>query len=148
MEAWRTRQFEYTWLRTLSGRYADFWQVTQDALVVAAAASQLDLTPNLRDGLMRTFLELKAWPDVAPALAALKARGVRMAFLANPTVEMLEAPMRNSGLEGLLEAPLSTDRVHLSRIARTGWGQTPSAFCEEIVFAASASWDAAKQAFG
>ena len=24
--AWRTRLFEYTWLRTLGGHYADFWQ--------------------------------------------------------------------------------------------------------------------------
>ena len=36
---------------------------------------------------------------------------MRMALLANPTVEMLDAPMRNAGLEGLLEAPLGTDRV-------------------------------------
>jgi 2-haloacid dehalogenase len=26
--AWRTRQFEYQWLHTLSGHYADFWQTT------------------------------------------------------------------------------------------------------------------------
>jgi 2-haloacid dehalogenase len=139
-------------LRTLSGRYADFWQITQDALVVAAAASQLDLTPDLRDGLMRTFLELKAWPDVAPALAALKARGLRMAFLANPTVEMLEAPMRNSGLEGLLEAPLSTDRVQAYKPDPRAYQMGLDAFGlkrEEIVFAASASWDAAgAKAFG
>ena len=29
--AWRTRQFEYSWLRTMSGNYADFWQVTEQA---------------------------------------------------------------------------------------------------------------------
>ena len=34
--AWRTRQFEYTWLRTMSGRYADFWHVTEEALIFAA----------------------------------------------------------------------------------------------------------------
>src|ERR1043165_3771246 len=32
MAAWRTRQFEYTWLRTLTRRYADFWLVTEEAL--------------------------------------------------------------------------------------------------------------------
>jgi 2-haloacid dehalogenase len=146
MEAWRTRQFEYTWLRTLSGRYADFWQVTQEALVVAATASRLDLTPDTRDRLMQTFLELKVWPDVAAALAQLKARGMRMAFLANPTVEMLEAPMRNAGLEGLLEAPLSTDRVRAYKPDPRAYQMGLDAFSfkrEEIVFAASASWDAA-----
>jgi 2-haloacid dehalogenase len=152
MEAWRTRQFEYTWLRTLSGRYADFWQVTQQALVVAATASEIDLTPDLRDRLMQTFLELKVWPDVAPALGALKASGLRMAFLANPTVEMLDAPMRNAGLEGLLEAPLSTDRVRAYKPDPRAYQMGLDAFGlkrEEIVFAASASWDAAgAKAFG
>jgi 2-haloacid dehalogenase len=152
MEAWRTRQFEYTWLRTLSGRYADFWQVTQEALVVAATASRLELPPDTRDRLMQTFLELKVWPDVAPALPQFKARGVRMAFLANPTVEMLEAPMRNSGLEGVLEAPLSTDRVQAYKPDPRAYRMGLDAFGlkrEEIVFAASASWDAAgAKAFG
>jgi 2-haloacid dehalogenase len=29
---WRTKQLQYTWLRTLMGRYVEFWQVTGDAL--------------------------------------------------------------------------------------------------------------------
>ena len=29
---WRDKQLEYTWLRTLQNRYADFWQVTGEAL--------------------------------------------------------------------------------------------------------------------
>src|ERR1700677_1208032 len=62
--AWRTRQFEYTWLRTLSGRYADFWQVTEDALVYATNTLNLDLTPEKRGRLMQAYLELKIWPDV------------------------------------------------------------------------------------
>jgi 2-haloacid dehalogenase len=48
---WRTRQFEYTWLRTLYGHYADFWRVTQDSLVFAAFGRGIYLrqyTPDLR----------------------------------------------------------------------------------------------------
>ena len=29
---WRDKQLQYTWLRTLQNRYADFWQVTGEAL--------------------------------------------------------------------------------------------------------------------
>ena len=152
MHAWRTRQFEYTWLRTLSRRYADFWQVTQEALVVAAKATGLDLTATRRDHLMQTFLELKVWPDVEATLRELKARGVRMAFLANPTEQMLEAPIRNSGLDGLLEPPLSVDRVRAYKPDPRAYQMGLDAFGlrrEEIVFAASASWDAAgAKAFG
>lgn len=29
---WRDKQLQYTWLRSLQDRHADFWQVTGDAL--------------------------------------------------------------------------------------------------------------------
>ena len=29
---WRTKQLEYTWLRSLMKKHADFWQVTRDGL--------------------------------------------------------------------------------------------------------------------
>jgi len=152
MEAWRMRQFEYTWLRTLSRRYADFWQVTQEALTVAAVGLKLDMPSEARERLMQTFLELKTWPDVEPALRDLKARGVRMAFLANPTPRMLQAPIENSALDGLLEEPLSTDRVQAYKPDPRAYQMGLDAFGlarEEIVFAASASWDAAgAKAFG
>ena len=152
MEIWRSRQFEYTWLRTLSRRYVDFWQVTQEALVFAARAAKLDLAADQRDALMQAFLELKAWPDVAPVLRDLKDRDIRMAFLANPTVKMFDAVVRNSGLEGLLEEHLSTDRVQAYKPDPRAYQMGVDAFGrarEEIAFAASASWDAAgAKAFG
>lgn len=36
-QLWRTKQLEYTWLRSLMGQYRDFWQVTQEALDFACA---------------------------------------------------------------------------------------------------------------
>lgn len=152
MEVWRSRQFEYTWLRTLSRRYADFWEVTREALAFAAKATKLDLSADKRDRLMQTFLELKAWPDVAPALRALKDKGIRMAFLANPTAKMFDAVVGNSSLQGLLEEHLSTDRVQAYKPDPRAYQMGPEAFGlgrEEIAFAASASWDAAgAKAFG
>ena len=152
MEAWRIRQFDYTWLRTLMGRYVDFRQVTAEALVTAAAATKLDLGAEARDRLLQTFLELQAWPDVAPALRQFKDRGIRMAFLANPPNEMFDAVVRNSGLEGLLEDHLSTDRVQAYKPDPRAYRMGLDAFRlkrEEIAFAASASWDAAgAKAFG
>ena len=152
MEAWRTRQFEYTWLRTLMGRYVDFRQITREALIVTAEAMKLPLPDTTRDDLLRTFGELKAWPDVAPALRALRERGIRMAFLANPPEAMFDAVVRNSGLAGLLEDHLSTDRVRAYKPDPRAYQMGLDAFGlrrEEIVFAASASWDAAgAKAFG
>ena len=86
--AWRTRQFEYTWLRTLTGSYVDFWHVTEDALVYAAKLVKIELTVEKRNQLMQAFLSLKTWPDALPALQSLKASGMRMALLSNFTAAL------------------------------------------------------------
>ena len=70
--AWRTKQFEYQWLRALGGHYADFWQATEDALGFAATLLKLDLTPDKRKQLIEAYLGLQAWPEVPQALQALK----------------------------------------------------------------------------
>ena len=142
---WRTRQFEYTWLRTLGGRYVDFWQVSEEALVFAAKARGVDFSVARRDQLMQSWLTLKAWPDVAPALQQLKNAGIRMAFLSNLTEKMLDAAVKNSGLEGYFEQHLSTDRVKAFKPASTAYQMGVDAFKlekAEIAFAAFAGWDA------
>ena len=145
-DAWRTRQFEYTRLRTLGGHYADFWQVTEESLVHAAKALAIDLPTGQREQLMQTWLTLKAWPDVAPALQALKAAGIRIAFLSNLTDSMLDAAVKNSRLEGFFEPHLSTDRVRAFKPDPRAYQMGLDAFKlgkEEIAFAAFAGWDAA-----
>jgi len=144
--AWRTRQFEYTWLRTLSNSYIDFWQVTEDALIFAAKSLKLELSAATRRKMMDTFLGLKAWPDAPPALRSLKEAGVRVAFLSNFTERMLDAAVRNSGLNGIFEPHLSTDRVAAYKLDARAYRMALDAFGlkqEQIAFAASAGWDAA-----
>jgi 2-haloacid dehalogenase len=146
MNAWRTRQFEYTWLRTLSGTYADFWQVTQDALAFATKSLNVPLDGATRDALMQTWLELKAWDDARAALDLLRNAGIRMAFLANLTAPMLDAAVRNARLQGFFEGHLSTDRVRAFKPHARAYEMGLEAFGakrEEIVFCASAGWDAA-----
>ncbi|HEU4826702.1 MAG TPA: haloacid dehalogenase type II [Dongiaceae bacterium] len=146
MAAWRTHQFGYAWLRTLGGQYVDFWRVTQDALEASARTLKLSLTASERDALMQTYLELKAWPDAAPVLRRLKDAGLKLAFLSNFTAAMLDAAARNSGLEGLLEAHLSTDRVQAYKPDPRAYAMALDAFGlrrNEIAFVAFAGWDLA-----
>src|SRR5580658_4733233 len=96
---WRTRQFEYTWLRTVGRQYADFWQVTEEALVFSCKALKLELTRADSDRLMQSFLELKAWPDAPAALKELKASGLQMAFLSNFTAALLDHAVKTSSLQ-------------------------------------------------
>jgi 2-haloacid dehalogenase len=145
-EAWRIRQFEYAWLRAVAERYADFWQVTEDALIYAGKALKLDLTAERRERLMQAYLELPPWPDAVSALRALKKAGFRLAFLSNFTPPMLEAGIRNGHLDGLFEHSLSTDAIRSYKPAPRAYGIAIEAFKlkrEEILFAAFAGWDAA-----
>ncbi len=149
---WRTRQFEYMWLRTLSGRYADFRQVTEDSLTFATKSLKVNLTADNRDRLMQAYLELKCWPDVPDALAELKRAGIRLAFLSNMTTQMLEAGIRNSHLDGMFEQILSTDRVKAfkpdPRAYQMGLDRLGLKL-DEVLFTAFAGWDAAgAKAFG
>lgn len=34
-QLWRSKQLEYTWLRSLMGAYEDFWHITEGGLVFA-----------------------------------------------------------------------------------------------------------------
>jgi 2-haloacid dehalogenase len=144
--AWRTRQFEYQWLRALSGRYADFWQTTDEALGFAARMLHLDLDPVKRAQLMQAYLDLRAWPDAAPALGSLKQSGLRLAFLSNMTARMLHSAIGNSGLNGLFEHVLSTDRIASYKPDPAAYRMAMEEFNvarEEILFVAFAGWDVA-----
>jgi len=145
-DAWRTRQFEYQWLRALTGRYADFWQATEDALVFSCEMLKLDLPQNKRERLMDAYLGLKAWPDVMPALESLKSDGIRLAFLSNATSKILNAGIKNSGLDGVFEHVLSTDEIKTYKPDPRAYQMAIDAFNlkrEEILFVPFAGWDAA-----
>ena len=142
---WRLRQFEYTWLRTVMHRYADFWKVTEDALIYAARALKLELGPEARQQLMQAWLQLKAHPDAVEALRSLRKAGIRLAFLSNMTPRMLESAVSNSGLQDLFEPALSTDAVRAFKPDPRAYRMALGAFRlkrEEIVFAAFGAWDA------
>jgi 2-haloacid dehalogenase len=143
---WRSRQFEYTWLRTLTGSYVSFWQVTQEALAFACESLQLALTAQARDRLMQAFLELNPWPDAVPALELLRSRNLRLAFLTNFTPDMLEANIRRAGLGEYFEARLSTDRVGAFKPDPRAYQMGVDHFAlprSAIAFVAFGGWDAA-----
>jgi 2-haloacid dehalogenase len=143
---WRTRQFEYCWLRTLSRAYVDFWQITEEALVFAFKATRIDLSPESRAKLMDAFLQLKPFPDSAAALKAMRDAGIRLAYVSNFTPTMLKLNSENAGIADLFEYALSTDAVKAFKPDPRAYQMAESAFKmqrESIVFAAFGGWDAA-----
>jgi 2-haloalkanoic acid dehalogenase type II len=105
-ELWRQKQLQYTWLRGLAGRHADFWQVTGDALDFALNTLGID-HPDLRARLMDLYLHLGCYPEVPETLRRLQAAGMKLAILSNGTPAMLAAVVRHSALENIFDAIVS-----------------------------------------
>ena len=141
---WRDKQLQYSWLRTLQGRYVDFAVVTGDALDFALDSLGL-ADASLRERLMTLYFTLEAFPDAPPALAALKAKGLRLAILSNGSPSMLEAVVEHAGLSGVFERVFSVDAVgafktdgRVYRYALDGLGLD----AREVCFCSSNGWDA------
>ncbi len=147
---WRSKQLEYTWLRTMSDRYAPFDAVTRDALRHAARALGLALAADDEARLMAQYASLSAFPETVAALRALRELGVPLAILSNGTPAMLEVSARSAGMHELFDRILSADTVRRYKTHPEVYALATAAFdCEpgSIVFASSNGWDAAAGAW-
>jgi 2-haloacid dehalogenase len=141
-QLWRAKQLEYSWLRALMGRHADFWQVTGDALDAALARTGVDRA--VREPLMQAYLSLDAYPEVPEVLRRLRAGGLRAAILSNGEPRMLEAAARSAKIDGFLDAILSVEEIGIFKphpkvyqLAVDRLALPP----EAIAFQSSNAWD-------
>ena len=142
--AWRTRQLEYTWLRSLMGTYADFWQVTEAALVAACQALKLPLDAAAKDLLLDHYLHLDPFPEVKLALQALS--HLPLAILSNGNPKMLHAAVASAGLQGVFAHVISADEVKIYKPVPAVYQLAVNRLGVEkdrIGFVSSNFWDAA-----
>jgi 2-haloacid dehalogenase len=108
---WRSKQLEYTWLRSLMGQYENFESITQAALTFSCHALRLPLSAASANALMGDYRHLLAYADAPSALKDLAPR--KLAILSNGSPEMLQAVVRNAGLQPLFQAVISVDPLHI-----------------------------------
>jgi 2-haloacid dehalogenase len=144
-DLWRTKQLEYTWVRSLMRVHRDFSAITADALDYALARFP-SVNRALREPLLRSYRTLDAYPEVPGVLAALKRAGARLAILSNGTHDMLAAAVASAGIGGHLDAVLSIDdagifktdpRTYQLVVDRMGVRRA------EVSFQSSNRWDVA-----
>lgn len=148
---WREKQLQYTWLRALQGRHADFWQVTGNALDFALETLAISGV-GLRERLMNLYLTLDAFPEVPEVLQGLKKSGFVIGILSNGSPKMLAAAVDGAGIGDLVDYVLSIEEVGIYKphpkvyqLAVDRIGVPPGAMC----FQSSNAWDAyAASAFG
>jgi 2-haloacid dehalogenase len=142
-QIWRIKQLEYTWFRSLMRRYEDFSVITRDSLAYTLRALGLSYDAAAFDRIMDKYLHLDLYPDALTALNAL--RGKKLAILSNGSSDMLNALVKNTGLDRVLEATISVDQQRIFKPApdaytliETRLGVTPA----EVLFVSSNPWDA------
>jgi 2-haloacid dehalogenase len=148
---WRDKQLQYTWLRSLQGRHADFWQVTGDALDFTLETLGL-ADAGVRDRLMGLYRALDCFPEVPDVLRRLKDAGFVTAILSNGSPSMLADVVAAAKLDGLLDHVWSVEAVgvfkthpRVYQLAVDRLGVAAGA----ISFQSSNAWDAhAASAFG
>lgn len=127
------------------GAYADFWQLTEQALDFALRkVPSADAT--LRTKLLDAYWRLDCYPEVPAVLKALKTSGAKLAILSNGSPEMLQAAVKSAALDQVLDDVFSVDTVRRFKtdpsvydIVSTGWRLYPAA----VSFQSSNRWDVA-----
>src|SRR5689334_23208403 len=109
-DLWRSKQLEYTWVRSLMRVHRDFAQVTAEALDYALARFP-SVDKRVRTPLLESYRTLDPYPEVRAVLAELKRAGARLAILSNGTHEMLTAAVASAGIGASLDAVLSIDEA-------------------------------------
>ncbi len=144
-ELWRQKQLQYTWLRSLMRDYADFWQVTCDALDYALDAHSIE-NGGLRDKLLSLYRDLDAYDDAARTLTALRERGIATAILSNGSPGMLQQAVAHANIGGLLDHVLSVDPAGVYKPDPRTYQLAVDAFAlppAQIGFVSANGWDAA-----
>ena len=142
-QAWRAKQLEYTWHRSLMGRYVPFSQVTGEALLFSCELLKLKIGEREKQSLMNEYLNLAAYPEVPAALGRLQGR--KLAILTNGSPDMIEPLVKNRGMEKTFAAVLSVDELKVYKPAAAVYElavkklKTPK---EDVGFVSSNCWDA------
>lgn len=147
---WRTKQLEYTWLRSLMGQYEDFWQVTESALVFACKTLHLPCDASTRSRLMEAYLSLEPYPDAREAMSALA--NYPMAILSNGSPSMLQAVVQQTKFESYFSHIISVDEVRIFKPSPRVYRlveETLAVDRKAVAFVSSNAWDAiGAKAFG
>lgn len=108
---WRTKQLEYSWLRSLMGRYEEFETITTEALRFGCRTLGLPLAQPDEIALLQSYRHLTLHVEVRDALG--KFPGQKKAILSNGSPAMLNALVQNSGIANVFDAVISVDELRI-----------------------------------
>jgi 2-haloacid dehalogenase len=149
-QIWRIKQLEYSWLRSLMGRYESFATVTRESLAYTLRVLGLTYEPDAFERIIDKYLHLDLYPDATAALAAMADR--KLAILSNGSPDMLNALVRNTGLDRVLHATISVDGNKVFKPSPLAYSLIETTLAippASVLFVSSNPWDVCgAKAFG
>ena len=121
LKLWFARTLRDAFALEAAGAFKTFREVAGAALEVLLAENGRESDRKAVAGVLDTFKELPAWPDLEPSLERLRKGGIRLVTLGNGSVEVAKALLDRAGISRLFEATLSVeDAKH--------WKPNPAAY--------------------
>tara|TARA_B100001250_G_scaffold34713_1_gene28030 strand:- start:224 stop:910 length:687 start_codon:yes stop_codon:yes gene_type:complete len=143
---WRMKQLQYTWLRSMTGSYIDFWSITQNSLDFALETHDLQNDLELKERLLALYWELQPYAEVSQMLKELKKNGIKTAILSNGSPEMLSGAVKSSNLDEDIDEIISVETVKVFKPSAQVYKQVEHIIgCSksDVLFVSSNGWDIA-----
>ena len=146
---WRLKQLQYSWIRRITNKHINFWEVTKNGLDYALEANNLANDNELRERLLSLYWSLKAYPEVLSVLENLQNEKLETAILSNGSVGMLKAAAESAKIDSLLNDIISVDLIEIFKPDFRVYDLVLKRYRRdksEILFVSSNGWDAAAAA--
>lgn len=142
---WRTKQLEYTWVRSLAKQYQDFQTLTCESLNFACEFYNIK-DPKLKADLLKAYETLSAYDEVVPVLQYLKDNNKKIAIFSNGTKTMLQTALNAAKIESLIDEIISVDDLQIYKTATETYDYCAKRLGvknNEVCFQSSNRWDIA-----
>src|SRR5215211_6397125 len=143
---WFAQMLQVAFVGAITDRYVDFATAQQAALDMLAQRRGVTLPPDAADRVAAAMRALPPHPEVADALARLRAGGHELAALSNSPADVEQAQLAHAGLSECFDAILSADTVRALKPRREPYELVARTFAVplgEVTLVAAHAWDVA-----
>ncbi|BAU58228.1 haloacid dehalogenase type II [Halorhodospira halochloris] len=110
-KAWRDKQLEYAFRRTVMGDFADFADCISDALDFTLRVYSVSLSAAERERLLEAYQRLPAFLDAEPGMEDLQQAGYRAFAFSNASRETVSKLLGDNSLRQYFEDVVSAESV-------------------------------------
>lgn len=143
---WFAQMLQVAFVGAITDRYVDFTTAQRAALDMVAQRRETTLPAGAADRVSATMRTLPPHPEVADALARLRAGGHQLAALSNSPPDVEQAQLAHAGLTDRFDAILSADTVRALKPRREPYQLAARTFgvpTGEVTLVAAHAWDLA-----